>query len=609
MIDECVREKIVELLKRVERDKGIEILYACESGSRAWGFESPDSDYDIRFIYARPESAYLEVTQSRDTIEIPIHDDLDAGGWDVRKALSLLRKSNGPLVEWLHSPVVYYEKEAFLDRWRGVLKEVFAAGALADHYRGLAYQMWKGQLQDEMVKAKSYLYCLRAVLSAEWVVKYDKPAPVPFSDLLGLLSSEVRNTVDALLEAKAQRGEKEKMEHVQLLDDYLSSVLDSPLPAGLSRPPKQAPSLDKLFQRELTRAADVEKIADLTLKRVKEHDLLLFQSIAGSRAYGTNHAGSDTDYRGVFAAPQRVLFGLEEQLQVQDERGDDVYYELEKFIGMLVKNNPNMMELLYMPSDCVLHRHPVFDLIKPEVFLSKKCELSFANYAVGQVKKARGLNKKIVNPEPEQRKSLVDFCYVLEGQGSVLLTDWLDERGIASRDVGIVSAQHAPNLYSMYHDDGVQYRGIFSPKAQDEIICSSVEIEAKPIGWMSCNYDAYKKHCKSHREYWDWVKHRNVDRYQTSNDVGYDAKNMMHTLRLLDVAEEIASEGLIRVRRPNREFLMQVREGKMEYEELLVLAEEKMSLVREAYAKSSLPDEPDYDMANELLQEMRAQLR
>ena len=120
--------------------------------------------------------------------------------------------------------------------------------------------------------------------------------------------------------------------------------------------------------------------------------------------------------------------------------------------------------------------------------------------------------------------------------------------------------------------------------------------------------DAYKKHCKSHREYWQWVKNRNENRYQTSNEAGYDAKNMMHTLRLLDVAEEIAREGFIRVRRPNRDFLMKVRSGDFEYDYLLGLAEEKMESVREAYRMTTLQDECDYDKANELLMEMREAL-
>ena len=126
---------------------------------------------------------------------------------------------------------------------------------------------------------------------------------------------------------------------------------------------------------------------------------------------------------------------------------------------------------------------------------------------------------------------------------------------------------------------------------------------------MVCNVDAYKKHCKDHKEYWDWVRNRNPQRYNKSNEIGYDTKNMMHTLRLLDVAEEIAQEGKIIVRRPNREFLMQVLAGEFSYEYLLSMAEEKVLSVQQAYATSSLPEEPCTAKVSEVLMEMREELR
>ncbi len=545
----------------------------------------------------------------KDTIEIPIHDDLDAGGWDARKALSLLRKSNGPLSEWLYSPVVYSEEEGFLERWRGVLAEVYSPKAAVDHYRGLAYQMWRGSLQKEQVKAKSYLYCLRAVLSAEWVLEHQTPAPVPFADLLPQLSDAMRGAVDGLLQAKSRSGEKELMDRVEVLNVYLEEQLGREVPHDLPKPPNSSVLLDEVFRESVSRARSIRHVKELTLPRVQKPDVLLFKTVAGSKAYGTDHGGSDTDYRGVFAMPRHLLGGMKECSQVQDERGDEVYFELEKVVSMLGKGNPNMLELLYMPQDCVVYKHPAFDLLDPAIFLSKQCELSFANYAVGQVKKARGLNKKIVNPEPEARKGLVDFCYVLRGQGSVPLKEWLAGQQLEAKDLGAVSVQHAPDVYSLYDDLEIRYRGIFSGKDPNEIICSSVPIEAKPVAWMVCHVDAYRKHCKSHREYWQWVENRNENRYQSSNVAGYDAKNMMHTFRLLDVAEEIALEGRMQVRRPNRAFLLQILSGELAYDVLLDQAEEKMEKVRAAYAGCSLPDEPDAAQCNAVLQEIREMLR
>ena len=158
--------EIQQLLERIERDHGIRILYACESGSRAWGFASPDSDYDIRFIFVRPEHSYLSVQEGLESIDLPLEGELDAGGWDVRKAIRLLGKSNGALVEWLHSPIVYRNEGGFRERWQDTARAVFAPRASSDHYRGLAKQMVLGKLDSENVRAKDYLYALRAALSA-----------------------------------------------------------------------------------------------------------------------------------------------------------------------------------------------------------------------------------------------------------------------------------------------------------------------------------------------------------------------------------------------------------------------------------------------------------
>jgi predicted nucleotidyltransferase len=158
--------EINALLNRLEIHHGVRILYACESGSRAWGFASPDSDFDIRFIFAKPENSYVSVADGLESIDLPLEGLLDAGGWDVRKAARLLGKSNGALVEWLHSPVVYRETPGFRDRWRAVAREVFSPRAAVDHYRGLGKQMVLGKLNAEAVRAKDYLYALRALLAA-----------------------------------------------------------------------------------------------------------------------------------------------------------------------------------------------------------------------------------------------------------------------------------------------------------------------------------------------------------------------------------------------------------------------------------------------------------
>jgi predicted nucleotidyltransferase len=201
--------EIDALLDRLENHHGVRILYACESGSRAWGFASPDSDFDIRFIFAKPEAAYVSVVDGLESIDLPLEGLLDAGGWDMRKAARLLGKSNGALVEWLHSPIVYREVPDFLDRWQKVAHEVFSPRASVDHYRGLAKQMVFTKLNVEAVRAKDYLYALRALLAARWVVSGRGIPPVPFAELLPIAPAGVLAEVPALLAHKVRTGEGE----------------------------------------------------------------------------------------------------------------------------------------------------------------------------------------------------------------------------------------------------------------------------------------------------------------------------------------------------------------------------------------------------------------
>jgi predicted nucleotidyltransferase len=120
-----VKQEIIKCLDQIERDEDVRIFYACESGSRAWGFESTDSDWDVRFIYVHPRDWYLtiDIEEKRDVIERPINDELDISGWDLRKALKLLRKSNPPLLEWLSSPIVYKEAGTVAEQLRGAVAE------------------------------------------------------------------------------------------------------------------------------------------------------------------------------------------------------------------------------------------------------------------------------------------------------------------------------------------------------------------------------------------------------------------------------------------------------------------------------------------------------
>lgn len=345
----------------------------------------------------------------------------------------------------------------------------------------------------------------------------------------------------------------------------------------------------------------------LSIREIKDRGLLLLECVSGSRAYGTQVAGSDIDYKGVYMAPPEQLYGLYKVDQVNEDNNDKSYYELGKYLELLSKSNPNMLEMVNVPEDCLLFKHPLMDLIDPKLFLSKACREAFAGYAKTQIRKARGLKKKILNPVEHTRKTVLDFCYIVEEHHSVLLQDWLTDKGWNASNCGLVHIKHAQGLYALYHSDEGLYHGIVRGDNANEVSFSSVPKEEKLEAYLSFNKDGYAAHCKSYKQYWSWYSSRNEERYQNTLSHGkrYDSKNMMHTFRLLHMAEEIGREGVIRVRRPDSAFLLDVRKGAFEYEALLAMADERLEAIEEAYAQSTLPESVDIKMVNELLCEMR----
>ena len=354
-----------------------------------------------------------------------------------------------------------------------------------------------------------------------------------------------------------------------------------------------------------------------TLSDARDPAHCLFECVTGSRAYGTDTPESDTDIRGIFVLPRQRLFGLPRSQveQVSDETNDETFYEIGRFIHLLTKNNPNILEMLYAEPDLTRFRHPLMDRISPELVLSKLCRDTFAGYAMTQVRKARGLNKKIVNPMDGPRKPLLDFCRVVAGQGSIPLDEWLNKQGFAQENCGLVNVPHMRDTYAIFHSSGadaIPYRGIVrNPEEATDVLLSSIPKGESPVGSMQFNTDGYKKYCRKYREYHKWLKNRNEARYNTNIEHGrnYDSKNLMHTFRLLDMAAEIAEHGTLTVRRPNRDFLMQIRRGEFEYDELISDAESKIEKIHRLYEESDLRDEPDVDALEQILIEMREEFR
>lgn len=344
----------------------------------------------------------------------------------------------------------------------------------------------------------------------------------------------------------------------------------------------------------------------------QNRQFILLESISGSRAYGTDLPESDTDIKGVFYMPKTQFYGLQQVNQVSDEGNDQVYYEIGRFFELLSKNNPNLMELLATPPKSVLFKHPLMEAVKPEIFLSKLCFQTFAGYAKTQIQKAYGLNKKILNPMDKERKSILDFCYITENQESIKLTNWLHQTDKDQKKCGLVRLDHIRSMHVLFYDEaGTKgYRGIQQSEEAHAVALSSIPKGETAVAYLYVNKDGYSTYCKDYREYWDWVEKRNDARYQNTLNHGkrYDAKNMMHTFRLLDMAEEIGRDGIIRVHRPNRDELLAIRRGEFEYEALLLKAEKQLARIEQVYAKSSLPERPDVPAIEALLVELRQKL-
>ncbi len=246
----------------------------------------------------------------------------------------------------------------------------------------------------------------------------------------------------------------------------------------------------------------------MKIKDIKSHGLLLFEVVNGSRAFGLHTEKSDTDIRGVFYLPKRKFYGLEYIPQVSNESNDIVYYELGRFVELLIRNNPGMLEILATPADCVLYRHPVMDSLPLSLFLSKLCKDSFAGYAHTQVKKARGYNKKMLNPVERERRSVSDFCFVINGQYSKPLKQWLAENDLQEALCGLASVPHANGLYALYYDATSLkgYHGIVSGDQANEVSLSSIMEGEQPLAHLYFNKDGYSAYCKSYSEYWSWVE-------------------------------------------------------------------------------------------------------
>ncbi|KPH94766.1 nucleotidyltransferase [Pseudoalteromonas porphyrae] len=228
-IDKDIHAEIMRRIKAAELEHDVKVLYAIESGSRAWGFESPNSDYDVRFIYAHPTDWYLAVNleDKRDVIEYPIVDEIDINGWDIRKALKLFYKSNPAFIEWLQSPIVYVDDDHFATKARELMPLIASSTRGIYHYLHMAKGNFREYLKKEQIPLKKYFYVLRPLLAIMWLEKYNEPAPIEFDTLRKLVADNtpLNNAISALLASKRVSLEKEYIKSVPVINEFIESEL------------------------------------------------------------------------------------------------------------------------------------------------------------------------------------------------------------------------------------------------------------------------------------------------------------------------------------------------------------------------------------------------
>lgn len=234
---------------------GVRVLHACESGSRAWGFSSSDSDYDVRFLYVRPRDWYLSVEEGRDVIEQPLSAELDVSGWDLRKALRLLCKSNPSLLEWLNSPVAYAGESAFRERLYALAVANFSPAKCFHHYRSMAVGNTRRNLAQDQIRPKKYLYTLRPLLACRWVERELRPPAIQLDQLVASVLPEprVREAIDRLVKAKRLGGELDTGPRIEVLDRFIEGELQRlftvSVPDGET---VEVASLDEFFLHQLS---------------------------------------------------------------------------------------------------------------------------------------------------------------------------------------------------------------------------------------------------------------------------------------------------------------------------------------------------------------------
>jgi predicted nucleotidyltransferase len=348
-------------------------------------------------------------------------------------------------------------------------------------------------------------------------------------------------------------------------------------------------------------------------------DHVLFSCVAGSRAYGTQTQESDEDIRGLYAVPAAAYLNLDQPLpQLADERGNVIYFSLRRFIELLTVANPNLLELLFMPSDCVQTCTPEMESLiqSRDLFVTRQCGDTHIGYAMSQIKKARGQNKWVNQPKTATPPTKEEFCYVIprerlqqtEGPTArplpLLRTNWNLAEYHAAR------LEHASNMFRLYHY-GSSARGVFRG---DVLVCESIpeaDESTHFAGLLLFNESAWKQSLADHHNYWHWRSERNDARWhqQEAGELDFDAKNMMHTVRLLLSGRSILQTGspIVRFSGNDLQLLLDIRGGKLSFDQIMAIANDVMADCERLKSTNELPDTCDRSAATRLLKDVTQQ--
>jgi uncharacterized protein len=343
---------------------------------------------------------------------------------------------------------------------------------------------------------------------------------------------------------------------------------------------------------------------------------ILFQCVSGSRAYGTSNAQSDTDIRGVFVQPNSEFLALAPPVPLlADERHNTVYYSLRRTLELLQEANPNILELLYMPPDCVQIQSPEYAklLAHRPSFITRQCADTHIGYAFSQIKKAKGQNKWINQPKPEQAPAKEAFCHVIHWTSARVDNAPpcrplpLIHSGLNLAHCHAARLEHTENIYRLYAY-GEDAKGVFRG---DVLTPESIPIEDENscfIGLLLFNERAWRQSLEDHRNYWTWRTDRNESRWrqQESGELDFDAKNLMHTVRLLLSGKSILENGepIVRFAGESLALLRNIRAGKLSYEQIINIANDLRADCQAIRERNDLPEIVQPSLATRILQEL-----